>query len=129
MLTTLWSTAFMTHGIIREHIEFHRGLNIILGADDGQNSIGKSTALLAIDYMLGGSTYENSDIIKHVGDHTVYAEFKFSGKCYRVKRDTQQSDVITITSYAPQKTRVISLAEYGNWLQEMYALPHDELSF
>lgn len=32
-------------------IEFHDGLNIILGDDIASNSIGKSTMLLAIDFV------------------------------------------------------------------------------
>lgn len=129
MLTSLWSPAFMTHGTRRGHIKFHEGLNIILGADNGQNSIGKSTALLAVDYMFGGNTYENSDVIKHVGNHPVYAEFKFNDKCYRVERNTLQPDVIVRISHASKEKRVISLSEYRNWLQEKYALPHEGLSF
>lgn len=32
-------------------IEFHKGLNVILGDNNGSNSIGKSTMLLIIDYV------------------------------------------------------------------------------
>lgn len=56
----------------KQHVSFKDGLNVVLGDDSGANSIGKSTMLLAIDYMLGGDHYQTkSDIIKHVGHHTV----------------------------------------------------------
>ena len=44
-------------------IEFHDGLNIILGDDIASNSIGKSTMLLAIDFAFGGDTYAKQDNI------------------------------------------------------------------
>ena len=31
-------------------ISFHRGLNVVLGDDNGANSIGKSTFLMIIDF-------------------------------------------------------------------------------
>ena len=44
--------------IFREKtIEFHRGLNIILGDEKASNSIGKSNLLLIIDFIFGGETY------------------------------------------------------------------------
>lgn len=38
-------------------ISFHQGLNIILGDDDAKNSIGKSTALMVIDFVEGGDSF------------------------------------------------------------------------
>lgn len=40
----------------RQSIVFHNGLNIILGDDDAKNSIGKSSALMAIDFVNGGES-------------------------------------------------------------------------
>ena len=37
-------------------IDFQAGLNVILGDDEAKNSIGKSSALLAIDFAMGGSS-------------------------------------------------------------------------
>ena len=35
-------------------IEFYDGLNVVLGDEQGSNSIGKSTFLMIIDYVYGG---------------------------------------------------------------------------
>lgn len=37
-----------------EIIKFERGLNVVLGPNDGFNSIGKSSLLLLIDFVFGG---------------------------------------------------------------------------
>jgi hypothetical protein len=42
-------------------IKFRPGLNIILGDDDAKNSIGKSTVLMVIDFVFGGSTFTGKD--------------------------------------------------------------------
>ena len=41
-------------------IEFHNGLNVILGTNEGDNSIGKSSFLLIIDFVYGVNTYTNA---------------------------------------------------------------------
>lgn len=58
-------------------IEFHKGLNVILGDNNGSNSIGKSTMLLIIDYVFGGDTYAKSDVIDHIGQHEICFSFEF----------------------------------------------------
>ena len=44
---------------------FKLGLNVIEGSDDGGNSIGKSTFLMIIDFVLGGSDYLNKSLDVH----------------------------------------------------------------
>ena len=52
----------------------------MLGKNDGAMSIGKSSTLLAIDFVFGGDTYIKSDGVRQEGDHTIYFTFKFNGK-------------------------------------------------
>jgi uncharacterized protein YydD (DUF2326 family) len=66
--------------VVRPPIVFKEGLNVVLGKEDGTNSIGKSSALLAIDFVFGGNTYLASDGVKHIGDHTIFFTFKFDCK-------------------------------------------------
>lgn len=54
MLIEMWSPVFKEHGNVRPPITFKKGLNVILGSNDGAMSIGKSSALLAIDFVFGG---------------------------------------------------------------------------
>lgn len=90
MLVEIWSPVFQAHGQVRPMIVFGSGLNVILGEDDGSNSIGKSSTLLAIDYAFGGNTYgyKNGDIIRHVGDHSVFFKYKFGNEEQRFCRKT-----------------------------------------
>ena len=80
MLVEIYSPVFMENNEIRKPIKLKEGLNVIQGATKGSNSIGKSSALLAIDFVFGGDTYLNSDGVKNIGNHTIYSCFKFDKK-------------------------------------------------
>ena len=62
---------------IEPKIEFTNGLNTVLGDDISTNSIGKSTLLMILDFVFGGSTFlsKNSGSLKHFG-HLIF-KFKF----------------------------------------------------
>ena len=60
----------------QKQIVFNPGLSVVLGTNTGDNSIGKSTFLLIVDYVFGGSTYAGAtDIIENVGPHDIYFSF------------------------------------------------------
>ena len=64
MLYEIWSDKFRTGGTegeIRPPIRFHAGLNEVLGTQTRSNSIGKSTFLMVIDFVFGGSDYLESN--------------------------------------------------------------------
>ena len=72
MLIEISCEKFKCKGKVREPIKFHSGLNIIQGQDSGENSIGKSTFLLAVDFAFGGDTYaEKSTITNKIGHHFI----------------------------------------------------------
>lgn len=48
MLVELYSPVFREQGQIRSKMVFKNGLNVVLGKEDGENFIGKSSAMLAI---------------------------------------------------------------------------------
>ncbi len=52
MLVEIHCDEFMSYGKPRKPIIFHEGLNTVLGGQSADNSIGKSTFLLIIDYVL-----------------------------------------------------------------------------
>lgn len=52
MLVEVQCDKFIKNGQIREPIRFHTGLNAVLGDDNGSNSIGKSTFLMILDFVL-----------------------------------------------------------------------------
>ena len=82
MLVEMMSPAFKEKDEFRHPIRFQDGPNVVLGKEDGTNSIGKLSALLAIDFVFGGNTYTASDGVKYISDYTIFFTFKFDGKEY-----------------------------------------------
>jgi len=77
-------------------IQFHQGLNTVLGDKNATNSIGKTSLLLVIDFGFGGSSLiENSpDIVAELGDHDYFFSFEFDSESYCFRRGTRQPDVV-----------------------------------
>lgn len=130
MLIEMTSPVFKEKGKMRPPIRFKEGLNVILGKEDGENSIGKSSALLAIDFVFGGDTYLHSDGVKHIGPHTIFFTFLFDGKKYYFARNTASSEEIQYCSEGYELTGVVwSKREFADWLKERYAINFPGLSF
>ena len=97
MLYEIWSDKFRTggkDGQIRPAIRFHSGLNTVLGTQTRSNSIGKSTFLMIIDYVFGGSDYLDTDAHVFVGEHEIYFTFRFGDTLHRFCRKTIDKDVV-----------------------------------
>lgn len=130
MLIEMTSPVFKEKGKVRPPIRFKEGLNVVLGKEDGENSIGKSSALLAIDFVFGGDTYLHSDGVKHIGPHTIFFTFLFDGKKYYFARNTASSEEIQYCSEGYELTGVVwSKREFADWLKERYAIDFPGLSF
>ncbi len=130
MLTEMTSPVFKEKGKERPPIRFKGDLNVVLGKEDGENSIGKSSALLAIDFVFGGDTYLKSDGVKHIGPHTIFFTFLFDAKEYRFARNTAVSEEIYHCSEGYELTGVVwSKREFTDWLKERYAIDFPGLSF
>lgn len=92
MLTRIYCEKFGIT-IPEKTILFKKGLNIVLGVDGDTNSIGKSTALLIIDFCFGGNTYpKQEDVIANVGHHVIYFTFRFDGTDYTFGRGTENPE-------------------------------------
>ena len=130
MLVEMMSPAFKEKDEARPPIRFKEGLNVVLGKEDGTNSIGKSSALLAIDFVFGGNTYIASDGVKHIGDHTIFFTFKFDGKEYYFARNTASPEGIQVCSKGYEVTgNVKTRQEFVDWLKEKYKMDFPGLSF
>ena len=130
MLIEMSSPVFKEKGKERPPIRFKEGLNVVLGKEDGENSIGKSSAMLAIDFAFGGNTYLDSDGVKHIGNHTIFFAFSFNGKPYYFARNTASPDDIHVCSEEYQLTGdVWTKHEFANWLKEKYHIDFAGLSF
>lgn len=130
MLIEMKSPAFKKQGEERPPIRFKEGLNVVLGKEDGAMSIGKSSSLLAIDFVFGGDTYIKSDGVKKEGHHTIFFTFLFDGKEYHFARSTGDSDTIFICDRNYEMTGgKYTKDEYTTWLKEKYGLDYVGLSF
>jgi len=124
------SPAFRENGRERPAIVFHEGLNVVLGMANGKNSIGKSSAMQAIDFVFGGNTYLKGDGVKHVKDHTIYFTFEFDGQAYRFARNTGEPEIIQICTDGYALTgETWGKSQYVEWLKEKYKIDYPGLSF
>ena len=71
MLEKIICDKFVGADIANGTVAFHDGLNIVMGGEDADNSIGKSTMMLIIDYCFGGTSYPNEDIVEKVKGHEI----------------------------------------------------------
>lgn len=114
----------------QKRIIFKEGLNVILGDDNATNSIGKSSFLLVIDFVFGGNTYNTTtDIISHVGNHTVCFCFSFNSKKYYFKRDTAEAATIHVCDNEYNITKDITTGEFQEFLKDSYNINIDDLSW
>lgn len=102
----------------------------MLGKEDGANSIGKSSAMLAIDFVFGGDTYLKSDGVKHIRHHTIFFAFQFCGQKYCFARATEDADNAFLCKenhdlMGPYRMK----DEFVNWLKVQYHMDFDGLSF
>ena len=110
---------------------FSAGLNVIVGSDDGGNSIGKSTFLMIIDFVFGGSDYleKSIDVHKNIGEHDIFFAFKFNNEISRFCRNTLEKSIVYVCDEAYNKTRSITLDQYLDFLKNNYDVNYDQLSF
>lgn len=93
----------------------------MLGKEDGANSIGKSSAMLAIDFVFGGDTYLKSDGVKHIGHHTIFFAFQFCGQKYCFARATEDADnVFLCKENHDLMGSYWTKDEFVNWLKVQY---------
>lgn len=110
---------------------FHQGLNIILGEDDAKNSIGKSTALMVIDFVQGGNSFleDEAGAIKALGRHHYNFSFVFSGHSYFFSRSTDVSDVVYVCDKDYARLSELPVDNYRKKLSELYGLASLESSY
>lgn len=122
MLKEIRCSEFESYGEKRPPIIFHNGLNTVLGGLAAENSIGKTTFLLIVDYCFGGESYAKDSTKDQIGNHTIEFAFEFDGELYRFSRDVLKPRVVNILNenWIPVKT--MKLAEFTQFLQDKYRL-------
>lgn len=97
----------------QKRIVFNPGLSVVLGTNAGDNSIGKSTFLLIVDYVFGGSTYAGTtDIIENVGSHDIYFSFIFGEEIFKFCRNSINAHTVWKCNDSYEKVEEIGLNDY-----------------
>ena len=119
MLLEIRCEKFRT-GIVR----FHSGLNVVLGDENATNSIGKSTLLMLVDFVFGGSTLLewNKDVVDELGHHHYDFTFEFDGELHRFRRETIAPDSVYVCNTAYEVLSAIPLEEFTAFLKQAYGL-------
>ncbi len=130
MLKYIECEKFIKNGKPRGKIEFLPGLNICRGENNAENSIGKSTFLQAVDFCFGGDSYINQNkLLEEAGNHKINFCFKFNQKLYYFSRSTQSPEEISVYEKEDSPAKIISLADFKNFLLKNYDLQNTDLSF
>ena len=105
-------------------VNFHPGLNAVLGDDNATNSIGKSTLLMLVDFVFGGSTLLvwNQDIVDELGPHHYDFAFEFDGEFHRFRRETLTPESVYVCNAAYEIVSAMSLEEFTAFLKHAYGL-------
>lgn len=112
--------------LIDHTLVFCAGINAVVGADDGHNSIGKSSILMLIDFVFGGSDFPSKcdDVIRNIGHLKVAFEYEFDTK-YSFVRDTESPEVV----YRVDEQRYVSIKEFNEFLKVKYISSECDISF
>ena len=103
-------------------INFHTGLNVVLGDNKATNSIGKSTLLMIIDFIFGGNSYitKNNDVVDNIGHHSFNFELEFDNEKFYFIRNTENHLTLSVCDKNYNKIKDISLDEYKIFLATAY---------
>ena len=133
MLIEIVCDKFIEHGKPREPITFHPGLNIILGSETGSNSIGKSTFLMIVDFVFGGTDYiaKLKDVQSNVGEHRICFAFKFQSGVYYFSRSSVNYKEVFVCDrdYNIKDSVPWRIDRYTSFLQKEYELNLPGLAF
>lgn len=111
-------------------LRLSEGLNTVLGTENTENSIGKSTTLLAIDFCFGGSDYVDKakDVIKNIGHHEIRFAFLLGGETHCFRRATDTPTAITLCDKNYRPLRTMTLDDFKTFVGTQYGLQDTGIS-
>lgn len=126
MLRQIQSNVFRKNPIL-----VHKGLNVVLGDTQGSNSIGKSTLLMIIDFIFGGSSYieKNKDVVRNLGHHCFEFVLEFEDVLHYFRRNTENYELVELCNEKFSNIKTWTIKEYKNFLHRMYMQNNDEITF
>ena len=130
MLKEVYCELFKSTAGPRGRIQFHQGLNTVLGGEAADNSIGKSTFLLILDYCFGGETYGKANVKNYVGDHTICFAFHFrDGDHYYSRTVSDSKHVNRCNSEYQPVGDPIDLKVFRQELFDGYEIALEDITF
>ena len=130
MLKEVYCELFKSTAGPRGRIQFHQGLNTVLGGEAADNSIGKSTFLLILDYCFGGETYGKANVKNYVGDHTICFTFHFrDGDHYYSRTVSDSKHVNRCNSEYQPVGDPIDLKAFRQELFDGYEIALEDITF
>lgn len=112
-------------------VPFHPGLNVVLGDDNATNSIGKSTLLMLVDFVFGGSTLLewNKDVVAELGHHHYDFAFEFDSELHRFRRETITPETVYVCDADYKVLSAMQLDEFNAFLKHAYGLEQPGQTF
>ena len=130
MLKEVYCELFKSTAGPRGRIQFHQVLNTVLGGEAADNSIGKSTFLLILDYCFGGETYGKANVKNYVGDHTICFAFHFKdGDHYYSRTVSDSKHVNRCNSEYQPVGDPIDLKAFRQELFDGYEIALEDITF
>lgn len=110
---------------MRTDLKFQGGLNVILGDVVASNSIGKSSALLIIDFALAGDSYLTlkADAIEALGHHEFKIFLLHNGRTEAFARSTSNPNHVTFyqNGFEDQTIKtILGIKEYAEYLKTVF---------
>jgi len=131
MLKEILCDEFISYGQPRNAIEFHPGLNAVVGNESGTNSVGKSTFLMILDFVFGGDDYlkKSKEVHRNLDPHTIKFQFVFDNVPYYFSRSTDDENTINRCNAQYEVEETMPLKQYLQFLQDSYGLNQFGLTF
>ena len=131
MLREIRCDKFLENGVVRPPIVFHPGLNVVLGNEQGANSIGKSTFLLIVDFAFGGNDYPQkaTDVLRNIKDHRIDFIFEFNNTRYYFSRSTDTFQTVACCNSNFEEQNTINIDDFRDWLAQQYGINQEGLTF
>lgn len=132
MLSEIMSDEYVSNGNKRGRIKLHPGLNTVLGGKQSDNSIGKSTFLLAIDFCFGGDAYcTATDLQTRFSNvrHTVKFAFDFDGRMEYYSRGIVTPTEVNKCDSDYNVLETIGIKEFREHLFQQYRIDLPSITF
>ena len=109
----------------------HAGLNVVMGDNAATNSIGKSTFLMVIDFLMGGDTFikYNRYVVDELGNHKYFAKYLIDDKTHVFCRETGNPEVVFMCSESYEILEPMEIRKYRKKLNQLYQTENLGLTF